>query len=261
MAHAATDDIAVSDGTLFEYALRLGDNCLVLGHRVSAWCGHAPVLEEDIALANVALDLIGQATLWLGLAAACEGKGRSADDLAFLRDAGGFRNVLLVEQPNGDMARTLVRQYFFDAWHHPLLTVLATSREPRIAEIAEKAAKEAAYHLNRSRDLMIRLGDGSDESHDRMQRAVDDLWYYTGELFLADPVDEAMAAAGAAPPLAANRALWDAELSATLAQATLRQPEQGYVQKGGKRGVHSEHLGYLLAEMQFLQRAYPGARW
>ncbi|MEQ9331244.1 1,2-phenylacetyl-CoA epoxidase subunit PaaC [Thalassobaculum sp.] len=256
-AHPAT----VPGEPLFEYALRLGDNGLILGHRVSEWCGVSPVLEEDIALANVALDLIGQATLWLGLAAELEGKGRSADDLAFLRDAGGFRNLLLVEQPNGDFAQTLARQYFFDAWHHPLLAALATSSEPRIAEIAEKASKEAAYHLNRSRDLVVRLGDGTPESHGRMQRSVDDLWPYTGELFLADPVDEAMAAAGAAPALSDIRALWDAEVSATLAQATLRRPEPGYVQKGGKRGVHSEHLGFLLAEMQFLQRAYPGARW
>ncbi len=251
----------VSGDALFEYALRLGDNCLVLGHRVSEWCGRSPVLEEDIALANVALDLIGQATLWLELAGTVEGKGRSADDLAFLRDAGAFRNLLLVEQPNGDMARTLVRQYFFDAWHRPLLDGLAASAEQRVAEIAGKAAKEVAYHLTRSRDLVVRLGDGSDESHDRMQRAVDDLWYYTGEPFLADPVDEAMAASGAAPALDAIRALWDAEVAATLDQATLRIPQPGYVQKGGKRGVHSEHLGYLLAEMQFLQRAYPGARW
>jgi ring-1,2-phenylacetyl-CoA epoxidase subunit PaaC len=233
MAVAAKTEVAAGD-TLpadapFEYALRLGDNCLILGHRVSEWCGHSPVLEEDIALANVALDLIGQAQLWLGLAGELEGKGRSADDLAFLRDAGGFRNLLLVEQPNGDFGRTLVRQYLFDAWHHHLLAGLATSAEPRIAEIAEKASKEVAYHLNRSRDLVVRLGDGTEESHRRIQRSVDDLWFYTGELFLADPVDEAMAAAGLAPDLAAVRALWDAEVADTL--------------------------------KQFLQRAYPGARW
>lgn len=249
------------DDALFDYALRLGDNGLVLGHRVSEWCGHAPVLEEDIALANVALDLIGQATLWLGLAGEIEGKERSADDLAFLRDAGGFRNLLLVEQPNGDFAQTLVRQYLFDAWHRHLLGALATSADWRVAEIAEKAAKEVAYHLNRSRDLVIRLGDGTVESHDRMQRAVDQLWCYTGELFLADKVDETLAAARVVPALDDIRALWDAEVAETFRQATLRPPEPGYVQKGGKRGVHSEHLGFLLAEMQFLQRAYPGARW
>jgi len=256
----------VNDHALFEYALRLGDNGVILGHRVSEWCGHSPVLEEDIALANVALDLIGQATLWLGLAAELDGHGRGdggrgADDLAYLRDAGGFRNLLLVEQPNGDFGRTLMRQYLFDAWHHPLLTALANSTEPRIAEIAEKAAKEATYHLNRSRDLVVRLGDGTEESHGRMQRALDDLWHYTGELFLADTVDETLATAGVAPALGDIRALWDAELAETLELATLRRPQPGYVQKGGKRGVHSEHLGFVLAEMQFLQRAYPGARW
>lgn len=254
-------DTMAGDRALFETALRLGDNCLILGHRVSEWCGHSPVLEEDIALANVALDLIGQATLWLGLAGEAEGKGRSADNLAFLRDAGGFRNALLVEQPNGDFAQTLARQFLFDAWHLPLLEALSGSAEPRVAEIAGKAAKEAAYHLTRSRDLVIRLGDGTDESHARMQRAVDDLWYYTGELFLADAVDEAATGAGIAPPLDSIRPAWDAEVARTLEEATLRRPESGYAQKGGKRGVHSEHLGFLLAEMQFLQRAYPGARW
>lgn len=261
MARAATDDTMHPDGALFEYALRLGDNCLILGHRVSEWCGHSPVLEEDIALANVALDLIGQTQLWLGLAGELEGKGRSADDLAFLRDAGAFRNVLLVEQPNGDFGKTLARQFLFDAWHHAMLGALQGAGDKRVAEIAEKAAKEVAYHLNRSRDLVIRLGDGTAESHSRMQRALDDLWFYTGELFLADEVDAAMLAAGIGPDLDDIRAQWDAEIDRTLKQATLRRPDTGHVQKGGKRGVHSEHLGYVLAEMQFLQRAYPGARW
>lgn len=254
-------DTSVGRDELAGYALRLGDSCLILGHRVSEWCGHAPVLEEDIALANVALDLIGQARLWLGLAGELEGKGRSADELAFLRDAGAFRNLLLVEQPNGDFAQTLVRQLFFDAWHLPLLRALAGSAEPRVAEIAEKAAKEAAYHLQRSRDLVVRLGDGTDESHRRIQRAVDELWSYTGELFQADELDEALAAAGVAPDLAEIRRLWDAEIDRALKEGTLRRPDSGYMQKGGKQGRHSEHLGYILAEMQFLQRAYPGASW
>lgn len=266
MARAATDDRLQAEEALFEYVLRLGDNCLILGHRVSEWCGHSPVLEEDIALANTALDLIGQTRLWLGLAGELEGqwrdgRGRSADDLAYLRDAGAFRNLLLVEQPNGDFGQTLARQYLFDAWHLPMLDALQGGADHRVAEIAEKAAKEVAYHLNRSRDLVVRLGDGSDESHARMQRAIDALWHYTGELFLADEVDAAMLAAGIGPDLDAIRRQWDAEVDRTLKQATLRRPEPGYVQKGGKRGVHSEHLGYLLAEMQFLQRAYPGARW
>lgn len=260
MAAPATD-VAVAKADLAGYALRLGDNCLVLGHRVSEWCGHAPVLEEDIALANVALDLIGQARLWLGLAGELEGKGRSADDLAYLRDAGAFRNLLLVEQPNGDFAQTLVRQLFFDAWHLPLLRALAGSAEPRFAEIAEKAAKEAAYHLQRSRDLVVRLGDGTDESRARIQRAVDELWYFTGELFEADALDTALAAAGVASELAEIRKAWDAEIDGALKEGTLSRPESGYMQTGGKHGRHGEHLGYILAEMQFLPRAYPGASW
>ncbi len=264
MAMTASDAPVPATGTtepLAEFALRMGDNCLILGHRVSEWCGHAPVLEEDIALANVALDLIGQTRFWLELAGAVEGRDRSADDLAFLRDAGEFRNVLLVEQPNGDFGKTLMRQFLFDAWHKPMLDGLQGSSEPRIAEIAEKAAKEVSYHLERSTDLVVRLGDGSDESHARMQAALDDLWPYAREFFVDDPIDAALADAGAVPPSAAVRAPWDAHVTATLKASTLRLPEGGYVQKGGKRGVHSEHLGYILAEMQFLQRAYPGARW
>ncbi len=251
----------MADDALFEYALRLGDNCLILGQRLSAWVGHAPVLEEDIALANVALDMIGQARLWLELAAEAEGKGRSGDDLAYHRDAGAFRNLLLVEQPNGDFAHTTVRQFLFDAWHTHLLAALAGAADERVAGIAGKAVKEASYHLARSTDLVISLGDGTTESHARMQTAVDDLWPYAGEMFMADAVDEAMSASGIAPALEDIRAEWDAHVSRTLAEATLRQPAPGYMQKGGKRGIHTEHLGYVLAEMQFLQRAYPGATW
>jgi ring-1,2-phenylacetyl-CoA epoxidase subunit PaaC len=246
---------------LFELALRMGDNALILGHRNSEWCGHAPALEEDIALANIALDLIGQTRLWLGLAAQIEGKGRSADDLAYLRDTRDFRNVLLVEQPNGDFGQTLMRQFLFDAWHLPMLKALQSSTDGRVAEIAEKAAKEAAYHLERSTDLVVRLGDGTDESQARMQAALDLLWPYTGELFLADATDAELATVGIAPAPESLRPAWDAHVHATLAEATLRRPEGGFVQKGGKRGVHSEHLGYILAELQFLQRAYPGAEW
>lgn len=249
------------DDALVEFLLRRGDDTLVLGHRVSEWCGHAPVLEEDIALANTALDLIGQTQLWLGLAGEVEGRGRTADRLAFLRDASGFRNLLLVERPNGDFGRTIMRQFLFDAWHHPLLTALAGSADARVAAIAAKAAKEAAYHLERSADLVIGLGDGTAESHARMQAALDDLWPYTGEMFLTDAADEAVAAAGIAPPPADLRAAWHETVGGVLAEATLAMPADGYVQRGGRRGVHTEHLGYLLAEMQFLQRAYPGATW
>jgi ring-1,2-phenylacetyl-CoA epoxidase subunit PaaC len=246
----------------FEYLLRLGDNCLILGHRLSEWCGHAPVLEEDIALANVALDLIGQARFWLGLAGEVEGEGRDADKLAYLRDARAFRNLLLVEQKNGDFAVTMTRQFFFDAWHYLLLRELQGSADPRVAEIAAKAIKEVAYHLERSRDWIVRLGDGTEESHRRMQQAVDRLWAYTGELFETDDVDRALIARGVAVDLATLREPWLEVVRATLAEATLVQPDpDAWMQRGGKRGLHTEQLGYLLAEMQFVQRAYPGATW
>ncbi|MEL6206829.1 MAG: 1,2-phenylacetyl-CoA epoxidase subunit PaaC [Pseudomonadota bacterium] len=245
-----------------ELLLRMGDNALVLGHRVSEWCGHAPVLEEDIALANVALDLIGQAQLWLGLAGELEGSGRSADDLAFLRDVWDFRNLLLVEQPNGDFGQTLMRQYLFDAWHVPQLQALTESTEARVGEIAEKALKEARYHLERSRSLVIGLGDGTPESHARMQGAVDRLWPYAGEMFLVDTIDEALNASGLAPLPGELWSNYNAEIQETFSDATLTLPESGFAQKGGRSGErHSEHLGPMLAQMQWLQRAYPGASW
>ena len=246
---------------LFEFLLRTGDNTLILGHRVSEWCGHSPVLEEDIALANTALDLIGQTQLWLGLAGEIEGKGRSADDLAYLRDAWDFRNVLLVERPNGDFGKTLMRQFLFDAWQHVLLAELVKSSDPRVAEIAAKAAKEVAYHLERSRDLVVRLGDGTAESHRRMQDALDDMWAYTGEMFIADAADAELAATGVAPDPASLREGWMQIVDAALEEATLQKPAGKYQHKGGKTGVHTEHLGFILADMQFLQRAYPGNRW
>ena len=251
----------VSQADLFEFLLRLGDTTLILGHRVSEWCGHSPVLEEDIALANTALDLIGQTQMWLGLAGEVEGKGRSADQLAFLRDAADFRNALLVERPNGDFGMTLMREFLFDAYHFLLLGGLEGSSDARIAAIAAKAKKEVAYHLERSSDLVVRLGDGTGESRRRMQAALDELWAYTGELFLPDAVDAAMAQAGIAPDLAALKSEWDALVGSVMAEATLKIPAASYAHKGGKRGIHSEYLGHLLAQMQFLQRAYPGATW
>jgi ring-1,2-phenylacetyl-CoA epoxidase subunit PaaC len=246
---------------LFEYLLRLGDNALILGHRLSEWCGHSPALEEDLALSNVALDLIGQTQLWLNLAGEVEGKGRDADKLAYLRDGRDFRNVLLVEQPNGDFAVTMARQFYFDAWHYLLLRELAGSRDPRIAEIAAKGLKEVTYHLERSRDWVLRLGDGTEESHRRMQTAIDDLWMYTGELFESDEIDQAMAGEGLGPDLATLQEPWLGLVRATAEEATLSLPQPGWAQKGGKRGIHSEHLGYILADLQFLQRAYPNATW
>jgi len=252
----------ISNADLFQFLLRMGDNTLILGHRVSEWCGHAPVLEEDIALANTALDLIGQTQMWLGLAAEVEGQGRSADDLAFLRDVWDFRNLLLVEQPNGDFGQTILRQFLFDAWHIEMLTRLTESRDDRIAAIAAKSVKEATYHLERSADTVIGLGDGTEESHIRMQAALDKLWPYVAEMVEGDEVDAAMAEAGIAPSPEDTRAPVLDRMHAVLAEATLTIPETRYTQLGGKSGArHSEHLGHLLTQMQWLQRAYPGATW
>ncbi len=234
---------------MFEYLLRIGDNCLILSQRLAEWCGHGPAIEEDIALTNVALDLLGQARLWLS----CAG---DEDQLAYLRDAREFRNVLLVEQPNGDYADTTARQFYFDVWHYYFLHDLRASKEERMAGIAEKALKEVAYHVERSRDWVIHLGDGTPESHERMQRALDSLWTYTGEMFEMDEVDQAVGV-----DLQSVQERWIERVSETLRQATLNLPSGQWMQRGGKRGMHTEKLGYLLAEMQFLQRAYPGAQW
>lgn len=245
-----------------QYLIRLGDNALVLSQRLSELCGKGPALEEDMALTNVALDLLGQARMWFTYAGELEGRGRDEDALAYLRDAHDFRNVLLVEQPNGNYADTLMRQFFFDAWHYFQIGALTRSADPRIAEIAEKSLKEVTYHLRRSGDLIVRLGDGTDVSHRYAQTAADELWMYTGEVFHYDAVDEAMAEAGIAPPAAQLRQQWLDHVADIFAEATLAMPSpEAWMQKGGKQGRHSEHLGYLLAEMQFLQRAYPGAVW
>ena len=245
-----------------ELLLRLGDSALILSQRLTEWCGKGPALEEDMALANVSLDLIGQSRLWLSYAAEVEGLGRDEDQIAFLRDAHDFRNLLLVEQPNGSYADTLVRQFFFDTWHQLTLESLTRSADGRIADIAEKALKEVRYHLRRSGDLIVRLGDGTDESHRRVQSAINDLWMYTGEMFTSDEVDEVMAAQGIATDPSALRDPWLAHVGQVLAEATLTLPSpDAWMQSGGKQGRHGEAMGYLLAEMQFLQRAYPAAQW
>ncbi len=242
-------------------ALRLGDNSLILAQRLSAWCGHAPELELDLALSNVALDLLGEARMLLTYAGELEGAGRDEDRLAYFRDTSEFRNILLVEQPNEDFAVTIVRQFLFDAWHLELATALSGSADPRLAEIAAKTVKEARYHRKFSTDWMIRLGDGTQESHDRIQAALDDLWIYTGELFASDATDRALAAAGIAPDPATLEAPWHDFMDAALAEATLVKPQGAYMQGGGRDGHHSEHLDYVLAEMQVLARAHPDARW
>lgn len=244
-----------------EYVLRMGDNALILGQRLSEWCGHGPVLEQDIAVTNIALDLIGQARSIFDYAGRLEGKGRSEDDIAFLRDAWDFRNVLLVEQPNRDWAYTIVRQFLFDGFNFLFHQGMTGSRDEQLAAIAEKSLKEITYHLRYSSEWMIRLGDGTEESHERMQAALDDLWSFTGELFEMNEVDRLAIDVGIGLDLQTLRPAYDERLQAVLEQATLRKPDADWMQSGGKEGRHSEHLGFILAEMQFLQRAYPGSEW
>ncbi|MFP2237430.1 1,2-phenylacetyl-CoA epoxidase subunit PaaC [Pseudescherichia vulneris] len=242
------------------YALRLGDNCLVLAQRLSAWCGHAPELEIDLALANIGLDLMGQARNFLSYAAELQGQG-DEDTLAFGRDERQFRNVLLVEQPNGNFADTLARQVFIDAWHVALFSRLMNSQDAQIAAIAAKAIKEARYHLRFSRGWVERLGGGTPLSAARMQAAVDNLWRFTAELFEADALDIELSAQGIAVDPRELKAEWLAEISTVLTAAELNIPQEQPYRTGGKQGLHTEHLGPMLAEMQYLQRAYPGQQW
>lgn len=246
----------------FEYLLRQGDNALILSQQLCQLCGKGPALEEDMALSNVALDLLGQTRMWLTYAGELEGKGRDEDRLAFHRDAHDYRNCLLVEQPNGSYAEVMMRQFLFDTWHYFLMDGLTRSSDARIAEIAQKSIKEVTYHLRRSGDLVVRLGDGTDTSHARMQAALDELWMYSGEMFLYDAVDNAMVEQGVAPAIEPLRKNCLDHLAEVLNEATLTMPPvDAWMQRGGKQGRHTERLGYILAEMQFLQRAYPGAQW
>jgi ring-1,2-phenylacetyl-CoA epoxidase subunit PaaC len=244
-----------------EYVLRIGDNALVLGQRLSEWCGHAPVLEEDLALANMALDLIGQSRLLLTHAGRLEGRGRDEDALAFLRPEPHFRNLTLCELPNGDFAHTMLRNFLFSAFQVALWERLAESADTELAAIAAKSLKEARYHVRHAGDWVIRLGDGSAESHERAQAALDYLWPYTAELFAPTPADAAVAAAAVGPAWSALEPDWAALVAPVLDEATLGVPARTPFRSYGKFGRHSEHLGHLLAEMQYLQRTYPGARW
>ena len=246
---------------LFDFLLRLGDDRLILGHRLSEWCGHGPQLEEDIAMANVALDLIGHATSLLALAGEVEGAGRDEDALAYFRDGVAFRNCLLVEQPNGHFGDTVVRQFFFDAWSVLLWDQLARCGYAPLQAIAAKALKEDKYHLRHSSEWVVRLGDGTDESHARVEASVDRLWRFTGELFDRDAVDEAVAVEGIVVDHDALRSLWDGLVRDVFARATLTVPASAGMQRGGRRGFHGEALGHLLATMQSVARAHPGARW
>ncbi len=243
------------------YVLRLGDTSLVLGQRLGEWIGHGPALEEDLGLANLALDLIGQARLLLSYAGELEGRGRDEDVLAFLRDAPEFASVSLAEQPNGDFAATIVRQWLIDSWQLEIYRGLTASSDARLAAIAAKALKETRYHYRFSSGWLVRLGDGTAESQQRTQRAVHELWRFTHELFAPDEIDAEMLARGIAPDLAQLKGSWSARIDEDLRAATLTRPPGQEYPWHGKRGVHTEHLSHLLAEMQHLQRAYPGARW
>jgi ring-1,2-phenylacetyl-CoA epoxidase subunit PaaC len=248
---------------LFEYLLRLGDDRLVLGHRLSEWCGHGPALEEDIAISNVSLDLLGQATMFLRLAGQVEGKGRDEDALAYFRDVVEFRNCQLVELPKGDFAFTIARQFLFDVYSVVLLDALAHSTNADLASIAAKALKEAKYHVRHSGEWMLKLGDGTEESHRRVQQALDGLWRFTAELFAPDAIDAAMQQAGIAPDLAAIHGSWDQLVRDVTGRATLTLPHDPPqpVMRGGRTGAHTEYLGHMLAEMQIIARSHPGARW
>lgn len=246
---------------LFEYIIRLGDDSLILGHRLSEWCGHGPILEEDIALTNIALDLVGQATSLLNYAGQIEDKGRDADKLAYFRFDREFKNCLLVEQPNGDFGMTMMRQFLFDAYRKPFYEALTSSKDEQLAAIAEKSLKETKYHLKHSSEWIIRLGDGTEESNRRVQESLDTLWRYTSDLFYTDEVDNELVTSGIAPDLATIRNDWEQTVNHIFHLANLQKPTNNWKQEGGRKGMHSEHLGYILAEMQYVQRAYPNMEW
>lgn len=246
---------------LFEYLLRLGDSAIVNGHRLSQWCGHGPILEEDIAMTNIALDFVGLGTNLLAYAAQVENKGRTEDDLAYFRNERQYRNFLLVEQPNGDYATTMARQFFFDTYCYYLFAELKNSKDPQLAAIAEKAIKEITYHLRHTSEWMYRMGDGTEESHNRLQAAVEELWMFTGDMFDADAVDELLQNDGITPDMKTVKAKWDAHVKQVLNEATLQLPTDNYMQRGSREGKHTEHLGYMLAEMQSVAREFPGVKF
>lgn len=245
----------------FEYLLRLGDSSLIIGHRLSEWCGHGPILEEDIALINIALDFVGNATSLLTYAAQLEGKGRTEDDLAYLRNERDYRNLLITEQPNGDYATTIARQFLYDVYTFFLYEELKKSKDETIAAIAAKTHKEITYHLRHTTEWMYRLGDGTEESHQRLQSGLNELWMYTSDMFDMNEVDALLIQAGIAPDLNLIKESWEKRVKEVVTEATLQLPSGNIKQKGSREGKHSEHLGYLLAEMQYIPRSYPGTKW
>ena len=254
-------NIEVTETPLVLYTLRRADDALILGHRLSEWCGHAPMLEEDMALANMGLDLLGQARELYTYAAKVEGRDNDEDKFAYLRDVRQYRNLLLVEQPNGDFAQTMVRQFFYAAFADLYWRAMMKSADSALAAIAAKSEKESAYHLRHTSEWIIRLGDGTEESHTRAQGAIDHLWAYTGEMFDADGSERALVDAGIAIDAAALRPSWLKTVSEIVSEATLLLPKSDWMQQGGRSGRHSEHLGHLLSELQSMQRTFPGATW
>ena len=246
---------------VFQYCLRLGDSSLVIGHRLSEWCGHGPILEEDIAMTNIALDLVGQARTILAYAAEVEGKKRTEDDLAYMRDVRDFRNVLLVEQANGDFACTMIRQFLFSTYQFFLYEELKKSKDKTIAAFAEKSLKEVSYHFRHSSEWVLRLGDGTSESHERAQNAIHDLWMFTGDMFDQDEIETLLLKEGIACDLKKIKLNWENKVAEIFTKATLTVPTNTWMMTGSREGKHTEQLGYILAEMQFLPRAYPGTQW
>ncbi|MGL4438187.1 MAG: 1,2-phenylacetyl-CoA epoxidase subunit PaaC [Bosea sp. (in: a-proteobacteria)] len=246
---------------LHTYTLRLADNALILGHRLSEWCGRGPMLEEDLALANMALDLIGQSRNLYTYAAEIEGSGRTEDDIAYFRDAPDWLNILMVERPRGDFAFTILRQFLYAAYMHPYLEQLTASKDATLAAVAAKSVKEMAYHLRHAAEWVIRLGDGTPDSAARLSEALADLWPFTGEMFEVDDTEQALIEAGVAVDPGPLRDVWLASVDRVFKEALLTRPQDGWMQTGGRRGEHSEHLGHLLSDLQFMQRTYPGATW
>jgi len=251
----------MKNSNLFEYCLRLGDSNLILNHRLSEWCGHGPILEEDIALSNIALDLIGQARILLSYAGEVEAEGRDEDALAYLRNEREYRNLLITEQSNGDFGQTIIRQFLFSAYAFLFYSELINSNDKTLSAFAEKALKEVVYHLRHSSGWVIRLGDGTEESHQRTVNAIDELWMYTGDMFEMDEVDEELIQAGIAVDLKKIFPLWEKKVKEVFKEATLEFPQNVFMQHGSRKGIHTENLGYILAEMQVLPRTYPGAKW
>lgn len=246
---------------LVDYAIALGDDALINGQRLSEWCSFGPTLEEDLALSNIALDYLGRAQMFYDLAAKSENKGRSADDIAFLRDSRDYRNIQINELPRGDFAFTTVKQLMLDYFYMAFLGQLQNSNNADLAAIASKAIKESQYHLRRDQDWIVRLGDGTEESRRRCQDALDELWGFAGELFVATASEQSLIDAGIAVDVQALRADWEQQMQAICSEATLTIPDDSWVATGGRDGIHTDHLGFMLTQLQYLQRAYPGVEW